>query len=176
MTLVVGSPVVAVSSADARLEDVEQYRRELTGYCYRMLGSAFEADDAVQETMVRAWKNLDTFEGRSSVRSWLYRIATNVCLDMLNGRNKRARPMDLNGPSTADTPAAATLPESCEHRPARRIGERAKDGVERAVVRVNHMVEFRSAANRCQGSISGMVYACCGAASLPSKPSRSAHA
>src|ERR671936_733660 len=78
---------------DVRPEDLEQYRRELTGYCYRMLGSGFEADDAVQETMVRAWRAADSFEGRSSVRSWLYRIATNVCLDMLRGRSRRARPM-----------------------------------------------------------------------------------
>lgn len=79
---------------------MEDYRRELTGYCYRMLGSAFEADDAVQETMLRAWKAADGFEGRSSVRSWLYRIATNVCLDMLRGRQRRARPMEL-APSSA---------------------------------------------------------------------------
>jgi RNA polymerase sigma-70 factor (ECF subfamily) len=78
---------------------LEEYRRELTGYCYRMLGSGFEADDAVQETMLRAWKSADRFEGRSSVRSWLYRIATNVCLDMLRGRQRRARPMEL-GPSS----------------------------------------------------------------------------
>ena len=83
---------------------LEEYRRELTGYCYRMLGSGFEADDAVQETMLRAWKSADRFEGRSSVRSWLYRIATNVCLDMLRGRQRRARPMEL-GPSSAPDPS-----------------------------------------------------------------------
>jgi len=80
-------------------QDLELYRRELTGYCYRMLGSAFEADDAVQETMLRAWKNADGFEGRSSVRSWMYKIATNVCLDALRGEKRRALPMDL-GPSS----------------------------------------------------------------------------
>ncbi|HEV3264437.1 MAG TPA: sigma-70 family RNA polymerase sigma factor [Acidimicrobiales bacterium] len=89
---------------DLRADDLEQYRRELTGYCYRMLGSGFEAEDAVQETMIRAWRNFGSFEGRSSVRSWLYRIATNVCLDMLRGRQRRARPMDL-GPSSPADPA-----------------------------------------------------------------------
>jgi RNA polymerase sigma-70 factor (ECF subfamily) len=79
--------------------DIEVYRRELTGYCYRMLGSAFEAEDAVQETMLRAWKNADSFEGRSSLRSWVYKIATNVCLDALRGGKRRALPMDL-GPSS----------------------------------------------------------------------------
>src|ERR1700754_3956859 len=73
-------------------DKLEQYRRELTGYCYRMLGSGFEAEDAVQETMLRAWRAADGFEGRSSVRSWLYRIATNICLDMLRGRQRRAPP------------------------------------------------------------------------------------
>ena len=87
----------AATAGDLTAE-LEQYRRELTGYCYRMLGSAFEAEDAVQETMVRAWRGLDRFEGRSSLRSWLYRIATNVCLDMLDGAQRRARPMDL-GPA-----------------------------------------------------------------------------
>jgi len=80
-------------------EDLEVHRRELTGYCYRMLGSAFEADDAVQETMLRAWRGAEGFEGRASVRSWLYRIATNICLDMLRGRQRRALPMDL-GPAS----------------------------------------------------------------------------
>jgi len=79
--------------------DLEPFRRELTGYCYRMLGSGFEAEDAVQETMVRAWRSADGFEGRSSVRSWLYRIATNVCIDMHRHVQRRARPMDM-GPAS----------------------------------------------------------------------------
>lgn len=85
---------------------LEQHRRELTGYCYRMLGSPFEAEDAVQETMLRAWRGFESFEGRAALRSWLYRIATNVCLDLLGGRSRRARPMDLGG---AQAPEAANL-------------------------------------------------------------------
>jgi RNA polymerase sigma-70 factor (ECF subfamily) len=91
--------MTAITDADVRPDRLEAYRRELTGYCYRMLGSAAEAEDAVQDTMLRAWQAASRFEGRSSVRSWLYRIATNVCLDMLRGRSRRARPMEL-GPAS----------------------------------------------------------------------------
>ena len=101
------------TAAPTELErELEQHRAELTGYCYRMLASPFEAEDAVQETLLRAWKGLDRFEGRAALRSWLYRIATNVCLDMLEGRKRRARPMDL-GPARAPVESNLnTLPEA----------------------------------------------------------------
>jgi RNA polymerase sigma-70 factor (ECF subfamily) len=102
---------MAVSPAAGLEQQLEQHRAELTGYCYRMLGSPFEAEDAVQETFLRAWKGFDRFEGRAALRTWLYRIASNVCLDMLSGRERRARPMDL-GPAREPVEAnLRTLPE-----------------------------------------------------------------
>src|SRR5215472_12396851 len=92
------SVVTSGFAADTLEQGLEQHRKELVGYCYRMLGSPFEAEDAVQDTFLRAWRGYERFEGRAALRSWLYRIATNVCLDMLNGRERRARPMDM-GPS-----------------------------------------------------------------------------
>ncbi|HEY4097914.1 MAG TPA: sigma-70 family RNA polymerase sigma factor [Baekduia sp.] len=91
-------------------QELDQYRRELTGYCYRMLGSGFEAEDAVQETMVRAWKSIDRLTAREALRSWMYRIATNVCLDMLDGAQRRARPMDFGPSSTTEAVVASGLP------------------------------------------------------------------
>ena len=92
--------------------ELDERRIELTAYAYRMLGSAFEAEDAVQETLLRAWKHLDQFQGRSSIRSWLYSIETNVCLDMLTGRERRARPMELGPARSADTPLPDPLEEA----------------------------------------------------------------
>src|SRR4051794_23805932 len=112
--------------------ELEQHRRELTAHCYRMLGSPFEAEDAVQETLLRAWKSLDRFEGRSSLRSWLYRIATNVCLDQLEGSQRRARPMDL-GPAgepvienlgTPEVPWLQPVPDSLVADPAETVASR----------------------------------------------------
>lgn len=90
---------------------LDTHRAELTAHAYRMLGSAFEAEDAVQEAFLRAWRSYGSFEGRAAVRSWLYRITTNVCLDMLNGSQRRARPMDLGPAQSADTPLPEPLPE-----------------------------------------------------------------
>ncbi|HVL64724.1 MAG TPA: sigma-70 family RNA polymerase sigma factor [Actinomycetota bacterium] len=103
---------VARASAGDAAAEIESYRRELTAYAYRMLGSPFEAEDAVQETLLRAWRAFDRFEGRSALRSWLYRIASNVCLDLLNGRERRARPMDLGRAGSAAGPLGEPLPET----------------------------------------------------------------
>jgi RNA polymerase sigma-70 factor (ECF subfamily) len=123
---------------------LEQHRVELTGYCYRMLGSAFEAEDAVQDTMIRAWRSIDRFEGRAALRTWLYRIATNVCLDMLNGRQRRARPMDLEPATTGEATLGPALPESAWVLPIPdgRAVPVEDDPAERAVARESIRLAF----------------------------------
>jgi RNA polymerase sigma-70 factor, ECF subfamily len=134
---------VTASPAPAELEQrFEEYRSELTGYCYRMLASPFEAEDAVQETFIRAWRGFDRFEGRAALRSWLYRIATNVCLDMLRGRERRARPMDLGPAGEPEAAHLHTLPEVTwiEPMPDGRVvpaeGDPAEVAVERETIRL----------------------------------------
>ena len=126
-----------------------EHRRELTGYCYRMLGSAFDADDAVQETMVRAWRGLADFEGRSALRSWLYRIATNVCLDQLSGRQRRALPMDLSGSpwQPVEASLAARRPGTAWVEPVldRQVVAEDADPAEQAVQRESIRLAFVSA-------------------------------
>ena len=125
--------VVEQTTATLELErQLEQHRSELTGYCYRMLASPFEAEDAVQETFLRAWRAYDRFEGRAALRSWLYRIATNVCLDLIGARERRARPMDL-GP--AGEPIAENLrtPEVPWLEP---IPDPAEEAVSRETIRL----------------------------------------
>lgn len=91
--------------------DLDRHRAALTGHCYRMLGSATDADDAVQETMIRAWRSLDRFEGRSALRTWLHRIATNVCLDAIDARAGRVRPFD-DGPAGTTEDELLTRPRT----------------------------------------------------------------
>jgi len=126
---------------------LEGHRAELTAYCYRMLGSAFEAEDAVQETLVRAWRAIDRFEGRSALRSWLYRIATNVCLSMLGASQRRARPMDLTPAQSADTPLPPPLPEYMwiEPIPDSRVVPAGGDPAETIVARESVRLAFVAA-------------------------------
>jgi RNA polymerase sigma-70 factor (ECF subfamily) len=146
MTQLQGAPNTIAGDRD--LEAVlEQYRSELTGYCYRMLGSTFEAEDAVQDTLLRAWKSFDRFEGRSAVRSWLYRIATNVCLDALSGRKRRERPIDMGPASSADNKLADPLPEDSwvEPIPDGRVMPSGGDPAEVAVARESIRLAFVAA-------------------------------
>jgi RNA polymerase sigma-70 factor (ECF subfamily) len=125
---------LTVKPAAAELEaQLEQYRRELIAYCYRMLASPFEAEDAVQETFLRAWRSYDGFEGRAALRSWLYRIATNVCLDMLTGRERRATPMDLGPAREPVVENLNTLPEVTWIQP---IPDPAEEAVARDTIRL----------------------------------------
>jgi RNA polymerase sigma-70 factor (ECF subfamily) len=130
-------------SLDRRLE---QHRGELLGYCYRMLGSSFEAEDAVQETLVRAWRGFARFEGRAQLRSWLYRIATNVCLDMLAGRKRRALPLDFGPASTPELSSLHTRSEESWIQPIP-DGRVAADGdpAELAVARETLRLAFIAA-------------------------------
>jgi len=122
---------VALRSGELELQ-LEQHRRELTAYSYRMLASPFDAEDAVQETFIRAWRAFDRFEGRSALRSWLYRIATNVCLDMLSSKERRARPMDL-GPAREPILENLNTPEVTWIEP---IPDPADVAVERETIRL----------------------------------------
>src|SRR5438093_9038308 len=141
------SLTVAPSELDLRLE---QHRAELIGYCYRMLGSPFEAEDAVQETLLRAWRGFDRFEGRAAVRSWLYRIATNVCLNMLSASQRRARPMDLGAAGTADATLGQELPEATwiEPVPDSRVVSAGGDPAEVAIARESVRLAFVAALQR----------------------------
>jgi RNA polymerase sigma-70 factor (ECF subfamily) len=150
MTDLVAERVPSVDSAALSADlapQLEQYRVELTGYCYRMLGGAFEAEDAVQETFIRAWRGFDRFEGRSAVRSWLYRIATNVCLDKLSASQRRARPMDLAPARSADTPLGPPLPEVTwiEPVPDSRVVPAEADPADVAVARESIRLAFVAA-------------------------------
>ncbi len=136
----------------AELEQhLEAHRRELTAYAYRMLGSTFEAEDAVQETMLRAWRAYGRFEGRAALRSWLYRIATNVCLDALSGRERRARPMDLRPAGVADAALLGEpLPEATwvEPVPDDRVVVAGDDPAQVAIARESVRLAFVTALQR----------------------------
>jgi RNA polymerase sigma-70 factor (ECF subfamily) len=131
--------------------EYERLTSELTGYCYRMLGSPFDAQDAVQDTMVRAWKEFDGFEGRSSLRTWLHRIATNACIDLLRQRGRRAMPMDLQPPTRAE---GARIPAPLDERawvlpiPDARLGRAGPDPVEQVLSRETVRLAFVTALQR----------------------------
>ncbi|HEY6531411.1 MAG TPA: sigma-70 family RNA polymerase sigma factor [Acidimicrobiales bacterium] len=137
----------APSTSDDVMAQLEPFRRELTAYCYRMLGSPFEAEDAAQEALTRAWKGFDRFEGRSALRSWLYRITTNVCFDSLDKRRKRALPMDLGAASSWDGPLGAALPESewVLPTPDGRVLPPSEDPAEAALMRDSIRLAFVAA-------------------------------
>jgi RNA polymerase sigma-70 factor (ECF subfamily) len=128
------------------ISELEVHRPALTGHCYRMLGSAFDAEDAVQETMVRAWRSLDKFDGRASLRTWMYKIATNVCLDARSDRSRRARPMEEGPVGTVDDSLEA-LPRThwLEPVPDARILPADADPFEIAALRQSTRLAFVAA-------------------------------
>ncbi len=143
-------PTTTTRPAQSDLERaLETHRRELTGYCYRMLGSPFEAEDAVQETMLRAWRAHDRFEGRAALRSWLYRIATNVCLDLIGGRERRARPMDL-GPAREPVLENLSTPEVPWLQPT---PDPADEAVERETIRLAFVAALQHLPPRQRASL-----------------------
>ena len=142
---------------------LERHRRELTAYCYRMLGSPFEAEDAVQETLLRGWRALDRFEGRAQLRSWLYKIATNVCLDMLDGRRRRARPVDLGPARSPDGPVGdqRAAIEWIEPIPDGLVTAPEDDPAELASARETLRLALRrSGLRRSRGVIESMIAIC----------------
>src|SRR5215472_11070547 len=125
---------------------LERHRAALTGHCYRMLGSPEEADDAVQETFVRAWRSLDRFEQRSSLKTWLYSIATRVCLDTLGERSRRVRPMELGPVGTvSDELCTRAAEEFIEPIPESQILPPDADPAERAILRQSIRLAFMAA-------------------------------
>jgi RNA polymerase sigma-70 factor (ECF subfamily) len=145
----VGQPQIinAVPGDELIADQLTKHRAELLAHCYRMLGSVFDAEDAAQEALIRAWRSYDRFEGRSSLRSWLYRIATNVCLDLLEGKKRRARPMDLSSPSAAPTTPGEQLAEAAwvEPIPDEVILSASTDPAEAAVTRESIQLAFIAA-------------------------------
>jgi RNA polymerase sigma-70 factor, ECF subfamily len=131
--------------------EYERLSRELTGYCYRMLGSPFDAEDAVQDTMVRAWREFGKFEGRSSLRTWLHRIATNVCIDMLRKSSRRTVPMDMEPPTRAE---GAQIPAPRSERtwvlpiPDARLADGGADPAEQVVSKETVRLAFVAALQR----------------------------
>lgn len=128
---------------------LESFRPALTGHCYRMLGSPFEAEDAVQETLVRAWRGIERFDGRSSLKTWLYRIATNVCLDALRDRSRRNRPVEEGPPGTVDDPLS-TQPRShwLEPIPDARVIPPNADPAQQTILRQSIRLAFVAALQR----------------------------
>jgi RNA polymerase sigma-70 factor, ECF subfamily len=141
--------VVSADSASSAIpaEHLEQYRRELVGYCYRMLGSIYEAEDAVQDTMLRAWRALPRFQDRTGLRPWLYRIATNICIDMLKGRSRRALPMDVAPVASGELRRGDARPEATWVQPApdSLVLPAGGDPAERAVSRESVRLAFIAA-------------------------------